>query len=297
MTIRRGSGLFVATVLAALPGASCHTTAEPIMGSSSAVAAAAALAPVPSAGCHPGALPAAVGARRTLVVAGAERSYLIDAAASPADRPRPLVLAFHGFQHSAAGLRARIGLAEHAAAGDFVAVHAEGRDGVRLLNTTGRGWDLGPEGTGDAVFVRAMLDAVEQERCIDRRRIFATGFSNGGFLSNLLGCQLADRLAAVAPVAGARALDTCAPAAPMPILFFHGTADKVVPPRLTTVAEGWWRGANHCGDREGARAGCTTSRGCAADVVVCEGPQGHAWPSDATARIWEFFQAHPRRAP
>jgi polyhydroxybutyrate depolymerase len=249
----------------------------------------------PSAGCRAGSLAAVVGQRRTLVVAGLARSYLVDAPAGAADAPLPLVLAFHGFRHSAAGLRDGIGLAERAAAGAFVAVHAEGREGVRLLDTTGRGWDTGPDDAADDAFVRAILDAVEAERCIDRRRIYALGFSNGGFVSNLLGCRLADRLAAVAPVAGARALDACTPAAPRPILFFHGRADRIVPPRLTAAAVAWWRRANRCGDGDDAGTGCHVARGCAADVAFCEGPQAHTWPRDATDRIWEFFRAHPRR--
>jgi poly(3-hydroxybutyrate) depolymerase len=102
-------------------------------------------------------------------------------------------------------------------------------------------------------------------------------------------------LAAVAAVAGARPLDACQPASPIPILFFHGRADQVVPPRLTTGAAAWWRRADGCGDGEDARDGCWAARDCAADVVVCTGPQGHAWPPDATARIWDFFRRHPRR--
>jgi polyhydroxybutyrate depolymerase len=291
----------VAGLLAlAIAVAACRTTpsaAPPAADTERA--AAAAVAALPSTGCRSGTLPATlVGERRTVIVDGLARSYLLDAAGGPADQPRPLVLAFHGFGHFAAGLRANLGFPELAARGELVAIHAEGRDGVKLLNRVARGWDIAPEDTTDVAFVRALLDDVERERCIDRRRIFATGFSNGGFLANLLGCQLADRLAAVASVAGGRALDACAPAMPMPILFFHGTADQVVPLRMTAAAAGWWRRANHCaesGDDE-LPAGCEAARDCAADVVVCKGSQQHVWPADATNRIWEFFQAHPRRA-
>lgn len=249
----------------------------------------------PSAGCRAGAVTALVGERRTVVVDGETRRYLVDAPAGAGDVPKPLVVAFHGFRHDGAGLRAGIGLAELAAQGALVALHPDGRDGVELLGTTGRGWDTGPNDSRDAAFVVALLDQVEQERCIDRRRIFATGFSNGGFLVNLLGCQLADRLAAVAAVAGARALDDCHPAAPMPILFFHGTADRVVPLGLSRAALSWWRAADHCEPADDERDGCLSARGCAADVVLCAGGQGHTWPRDATDRLWRFFQAHPKR--
>ncbi len=254
-------------------------------------------AAVPSAGCRAGTAPALVADARTIMVDGAVRHYLVDASAGPADVPHPLVLAFHGFRHSAAGFRAGIGLAERAAAGELIAVHPDGRDDVHLLDGEGRGWDLAPEDTRDAPFVSAMLDAIERERCVDRRRVFATGFSNGAFFANLLGCQLADRLAAVAVVSGARPLDACRPARPMPILFFHGTADRVVPQRLTTSAAAWWRRVNGCGDADEVRDGCEVARDCAADVVVCVGSQAHAWPADATDRIWAFFRRHPRRDP
>jgi polyhydroxybutyrate depolymerase len=249
----------------------------------------------PSAGCGSGAAPALVGAARTLDVDGLTRHFLIDAPAGPADAALPLVLVFHGFRHSAAGLRDGLDFAARAASGALVAVHADGRDDVRLLDRVGRGWDIAPGDTRDTAFVRALLDTIERERCIDLRRIYATGFSNGGFLSNLLGCRLGDRLAAIAPVAGARPLDACTPPAPMPVLFFHGSADRVVPPRLTVGAAAWWRRANRCGDGDEARDGCRAANGCAADVVVCEGPQAHSWPEGASAAIWRFFEEHPRQ--
>ena len=254
------------------------------------------IVPAPSAGCRAGdAFSALAGERRRITVGGEERSYLIDAPAAAGDMPLPLVLAFHGFRADAGGLRNGSGFAELAAGGQLIAVHPEGRTGVELLGTTGRGWDTAPDDERDVAFVRALLDAIEGERCVDGRRVFATGFSNGAFLANVLGCRLADRLAAVAAVSGARALDRCAPAAPMPVLFFHGTADRVVPLGVTTAARAWWRAANHCapGDDE-PRDGCVAARGCAADVVYCEHPFAHTWPHDATMRMWRFFQAHPR---
>src|SRR5262249_19948339 len=143
--------------------------------------------------------------------------------------------------------------------------------------------------------VRSLLDAVERERCVDRRRVFATGMSNGGFFTNLLGCVLADRLAAIAPVAGAIPLGRCTAARPVPVLLIQGSADTVVSPAMVRAARDWWTGVDGCGAAE-ERDGCARYRGCTADVLYCEGPQGHVWPSDATERIWRFFQAHPRPA-
>ena len=291
MTAPRRSLIACLAAVMTLPGlAACRGPSAP----SSASVGTGAAGTQPSAGCRTGVLPALVADARTIDVDGVGRRFLIDAPAGPADAPLPLVLVFHGFRHSAAGLRRGLDFAERAAAGALVAVHADGRDDVRLLGSVGRGWDIAPGETRDTAFVRAVLDTLERERCIDRRRIYATGFSNGGFLSNLLGCQLGDRLAAIAPVAGARPLDTCTPPAPMPVLFFHGSTDRVVPPRLTLGAAAWWRRTNRCGEDDETRDGCRAARGCAADVVVCEGSQAHTWPGGASAAIWRFFQEHPR---
>lgn len=254
-----------------------------------AVAAHAAETPQQSRGCRAGVLPAADG------VAGAVdgRRYLLDAPAAPADEPLPLVLAFHGFRDDAVGLRRWTGLDALARREKFVAVFPDGHEGVRLLGTVGRGWDIGMDANVDQTFVEHLLDRIEGERCIDRRRVYATGMSNGGFFASLLGCRLAARLAAVGPVAGGMDLATCAPSRPMPILLLYGTGDAVVRPALVRAARDWWAKANRCGAATPAD-GCDRYDGCAAPVVACEGRQGHVWPPDASDRLWRFFAANPR---
>ena len=259
-----------------------------------ALADAAVVPSAPSPGCRPGFLPAVRGERRRLRVGGVERSYLLDAPAGPADRALPVVVSLHGFRSSAWRHRWWSGWGTLALEESFVAVHPEGHEGVELLRTTGRGWDFRRGETRDVDFIRALLDGLEEGRCIDRRRLFATGMSNGGFFTNLLGCALSDRLAAVAPVAGAIPLRRCTPSRPLPILLIHGSGDQVVNPEMVRSARDWWAGVDGCEAPE-EQDGCARYRGCAADVVYCEGPQGHIWPGDATARIWRFFQAHPRR--
>ena len=72
------------------------------------------------------------------------------------------------------------------------------------------------------------LPACEAEQCIDTSRVYATGLSNGAFMSSVLACTMADRFVAVAPVAGLIHPKTCAPARPIPVLAFHGTADPIL---------------------------------------------------------------------
>src|SRR5262245_208130 len=241
---------------------------------------------VASAGCHAGSLPAANGERHELD----GRWYLLDAPAAPADRPLPLVLAFHGFRSDPENLRAGSGFV---GAPDLIVAYPAGHDGVRLLGTVGVGWDLRPDQTTDRDFVRRLLDHLERSRCVDRRRIYATGMSNGGFVASLLGCQLADRLAAVAAVAGGHGLGNCLPSRPVPILFLYGSADAVVPPGLVRQGVDWWVRRNAC-DAGRPDGDCTRWAGCAAAVMACEGPQGHRWPAAGTQRILEFFRQHAR---
>ena len=247
----------------------------------------------PSSGCAGSGSPALHDARVTLDIAGGAREYLIDAPASEADQPRPLILAFHGFRSNAedqctgTGLR-DLGEREHA-----IVVCPEGRPDAKLLGAVGRGWDINPGETRDVDFVTALLDHLERERCIDQRRLYATGMSNGGLFSSLLGCRLSERLAAIAPVAGVMPLQACAPARPVAALLTFGRADRVVPTALTHAGRDWWMRIDGCGAAQDVD-GCTSYANCRADVVACEGPQAHRWPADATERIWRFFAAHPR---
>jgi polyhydroxybutyrate depolymerase len=246
-----------------------------------------------SAGCRPGESSGLRGVRRDLQVGSEMRSYLLDVPPGPSDEPRPLILAFHGFRAAPGRLRRWTGLARGAQRGGAIVAFPEGHDGVELLGVTGRGWDFELGQTRDLSFVTGLLDTLEREWCIDRRRIYATGMSNGGFFANLLGCALGDRLAAVAPVAGATPLPGCQHPQPLPVLLIQGAADKVVDPAKTRAARDWWAQTNRCkGDRSEGR--CTFGTECAADVTYCEGPQGHVWPRPATRRILGFFEAHAR---
>ncbi|MBI3768115.1 MAG: hypothetical protein HY271_06405 [Deltaproteobacteria bacterium] len=244
-----------------------------------------------SAGCAGARRPPLHGERRQIMVGDEERTFLVDAPVDDPNRPRPVVLVFHGFRGSAANQRLGTGMVTLAERNDVIAVHPEGHEGVHLLDSTGRGWDLDAHETRDLDFVRALLDALEGERCVDRRRVYATGMSNGGFFANLVGCRMADRIAAIAPVAGAKPLPDCVPARPVPVLLTFGRADDVIPPSLMRAARDWWARVDGC-ESGHELDGCTRFAGC--ELVSCEGPQAHTWPSDATDRIWRFFAAHPR---
>jgi polyhydroxybutyrate depolymerase len=93
----------------------------------------------------------------------------------------------------------------------------------------------------DVQFFRAAIQQMEQSGCADPHRVYVTGFSGGARMASWLACELADRIAAVAPVAGLRAgvpragelttpdPSTCTPSRAVPIITFHGVHDPTNP--------------------------------------------------------------------
>ena len=159
------------------------------------------------------------------------------------------------------------------------------------------GWEIHTiDGNRDVAFTRALLDELERRYCIDTARVFVTGFSNGAFFSSLLGCTLADRIAAVAPVSGGPVPAGCAPARGVPILIQHGRLDPLIPVEMAHRSRDDWVKTNRC-DATSTPDGpsCNRWSACRDGAVVeyCEEDYVHTWPPQATLRVWDFLQAHP----
>src|SRR5439155_26982433 len=85
-------------------------------------------------------------------------------------------------------------------------------------------------GMNDVALVRALLDSAGQLHGLHPMRVVATGISNGGILTALLGCSLSGRLIGIVPVAGLMRRNTaaaCAPARPISVFGIHGIDDPV----------------------------------------------------------------------
>lgn len=85
----------------------------------------------------------------------------------------------------------------------------------------------GQKAPDDVGFIAAMLDDLAARFALDRRRIFLTGFSNGASMSFRVGVELSDRIAAVAPVAGALWFDPPKLRHPISLCYITGTADPL----------------------------------------------------------------------
>lgn len=87
----------------------------------------------------------------------------------------------------------------------------------------------GPGAVEDIPFLNRMLDKLATHYSVDTRRIYAVGLGEGGFMALRMGCNLADRIAAIAAV-GATMPKTlnCIPSRPIPVLLMNGTDDPIV---------------------------------------------------------------------
>lgn len=77
----------------------------------------------------------------------------------------------------------------------------------------------------DIGFVTMMLDRMPLRYAVDTRRIYASGFSNGGQMTSRLALEMADRFAAIGANAGGLALEPHAAARPISVVFTVGEKD------------------------------------------------------------------------
>jgi len=265
-----------------------------IVSAGSATASAADAGSRPSAGCGTATIEHGRKLHRAIEVNGTRRAYILDVPDRVrAQQPAPLLFDFHGFGHSAAGVWQVSKFKDLAARDGFITVYPDGLP-VHLMGHEGAGWEIfSTDGNRDLAFVTQLLDQLERTYCIDRARIFSTGFSNGAFFSNLLGCTMADRFAAVAPVGGGRLTVPCTPSRAVPVLIHHGRKDARIGVDQARQTRDTWVGIDSCSQH--ATDTCDWYRGCrdGAEVGYCEDDGEHYWPLPATERIWEFFKRHP----
>lgn len=276
-----------------------------------AVLAGCARGSVPATGptTRPGTLtapaaPGPSGYSASLVSGGLTRTYLVYLpAAARSGRPLPLLLSLHGRLGTGAGQARLTNFDAVANAFGFIVVSP---DGYQRSWADGRGTSPADKaGVNDVAFLGALLDQVMARNRVDPTRVYVAGMSNGGFMAERLGCDLASRFAAIAVVAanfdqGLAA--RCAPAHPLPVILIHGSNDPLVPeaggllegePILSTLATvSRWASLAGCGAapavaslpvlvNDGTSVQRSTYTGChnGARVVyddVIGG--GHAWP-------------------
>jgi polyhydroxybutyrate depolymerase len=218
---------------------------------------------------------------KTLTIGTVQRTYLVHAPPGYTGKTAvPVVFDFHGLSGNGAQQKS---LSRWDKVGDsegFIVVYPDG---------IGKAWNAGLCCTDDKTiddvgFVRKIIAALQTEACIDPRRVYATGCSNGGGMSYKLACEAADVIAGVAPVdfdcVAGSACAMCKPSRPITEVQFRGTSDQLVSYEGSGAFMGakknfaLWGGLNMCtGSATGlaGNAACETYPMCGggSDTVLC----------------------------
>jgi polyhydroxybutyrate depolymerase len=262
--------------------------------------------------------------------------------------PMPLVITIHGCPCDAADIVERFKISEKAADEGFIAVYPNGNEYIwkyffenkefcdelcwngRFCCGEAYEYDV-----DDVGFIRALIGKIQKMYVVDSERIFIAGHSNGGIMAHLLGAELSDIIAAVAPNAGTIGgkisensdfIMPPDPDYPVSVVIFHGRKDFVFPfeggkvygiayPLVKSVNESilFWVDHNNCDtepdvfvSQNGNMTRKTYSNGDAGTEVVlyCDENGGHYWFGESfdpnqemstTDLMWEFFESHPKQ--
>jgi polyhydroxybutyrate depolymerase len=239
----------------------------------------------------------------SMTVGGQSRTFILHVPpAASTGKALPLVFVYHGALDTAANTQSET---------DFDGVADSRGMLVVFMQGYGNTWNEGAghtpaevAGIDDVAFTGAALSAIEGQVTVDKRKVAATGFSNGALLADLLGCRLAGSIHLIVPVEGPLPVTVssgCTPAQPISVLEIHGTADSTIPYSGgsfagvgggTTVlsapaAVARWAALDGCSaaptTQTASSLKVTTYGGCSGGSEVSlqtlEGA-GHDWPSD-----------------
>ncbi len=243
--------------------------------------------------------------------------------------PAPLVILLHGYGASGDGQEAYFQFQPLAEELSFLYIHPDGTTDPResqFWNATDACCNFAGPKVDDSAYLAAIIEQVESTYKVDPKRIFLAGHSNGGFMSYRMACDHADKVAAIASLAGATFADVeaCTPSAPVSVLQIHGTVDEVIrfdgagilgrdyPSAATTVET--WADYNECAATqpvpsdveldienrvEGAETTTEAFRGCPAGIgvelwTINGGPHIPAVSPLFAPAVVDFLLSHPK---
>jgi polyhydroxybutyrate depolymerase len=267
--------------------------------------------------------------RGVLEFDGLERSYrLFIPSGLSAQNPAPLVVALHGGLGSGEQFSGASNFETLAESEGFVVVFPDGLD--KTWNAGGCCGQSVRKGTNDVGFLAALIQELSLALPLDSEQVLMTGHSNGAMMAFRFGCQRADLVKAIAPVAASLEIPTCLPNHGVSLLAIHGDSDQNHPleggqgPRSLAGVDfismddslALWTSAMACETTpEHSVAGALTSTvwiGCAdgsRSTFMVIADADHPWlggvagapliagrPSDAldgTHAVWTFFKTLP----
>lgn len=244
------------------------------------------------------------------------------------NQPIPLVFNLHGITSDAGQQQLLTQMNEVAEAEGFIVCYPKGKN---------RAWNVNfpfPSTKADDVqFISNLIDHLKEGYNIDLNRVYACGFSNGGYMSHKLACELSTKIVAIASVSGTFVPgeeDDCQPERTVPILQIHGTADPIVRYKGNAVSMPikdlieFWQTKNSCAAEpivtpidnsvkldfsRVTRYDFTASKEGVMVSLLKIKNGGHTWPGakiitgvtnkdiDGSTEIWNFFKQFSFDAP
>ena len=271
----------------------------------------------------------------TITVDGRPRSYVVVLPPNYYEAADfSLVIAMHGGGGSAYQFESTSRLTEKANAAKFIVVYPEGVKSSGILDI--QTWNAGgccayamDNNIDDVKFISQLIDKLLATYKINPKKIYATGHSNGGMMSYRLACELANKIAAIAPNGSTMVVkQPCNASRAVPVLHMHSVHDQNVPytggvgsgpsntynPPLDSVLNVWSQ-KNQCTNAaqviiNNSNYKLTKWTNCNNNVVIhyyLTKDGGHAWPGglpgssfgdtpssviNANDLLWDFFQQH-----
>lgn len=256
----------------------------------------------------------------TIKVANVSRRYII-VRPNPAPANAPVLLLLHANGVTPENMANLTEVSDYVQTQGFWAV---------LPAAVGSSWKDDPSNSGndDTQFISALIDTLIAQG-VDATRIYAGGYSSGGFMAERLACELPGKIAAFGIVAATLRnglANACTPAKGRAKAYLLGDADGIVPyggylnMKSVAATMAYWNSRQGCGgvvasmapDRAADGTSVQLSRytGCSGGVenrLYTISGGGHAWPGGltgslyvtsqdikATGLIWNFVSSYRR---
>jgi len=251
----------------------------------------------PSVGCGTAGITPGFKTNQMVTVGSGTRTYAINVPANyDASKHYPVIFAYHGNGGTGAGMKGVFNFeAKHDAEAIFV-----------YPDAVGGGWTLDKwdaTNNPDIAFLESMITSIGAKYCVNTDRVFATGFSNGAFFANHIGCVLGSKIRAVAAHSGGGPYTLngehymngkliCKSPKPKGVMIIIGDQDGLLSD--TEASRVVWTGNLSCQSTQNASTPtpCKQYAGCSSTFKTCVIPGlGHQAWSQGSDTIWNFFAA------
>lgn len=177
---------------------------------------------------------------QTVKVGTLDRTYVLHTPTGyTGDKPLPLVVDFHPLGGTGSGWEGSSGWKAKADSVGFIVAYPNSYNSNNSWNVGMCCQDAQKNQIDDVAFTKAMILQIESLACVDTKRVFATGCSNGGGMTYKAACDLADMIAAAAPVdfrcvdggtTASPSCSSCKPSRPVSVTHFDNTGDTQLVP-------------------------------------------------------------------